>query len=192
MLRGVRMSGWGWCLVLLGVLFGVYVLLTLAGEYYLGSGVHAEYPDGVSFTGGGHFSRMTYYGVAWVRDADDPRPCPLVVHLAGGDLTAADLADPDALRARGWVSVTDDAQLAAGLPLLLEYREGDYAVHITYHAGVPVAVTVGFAIHGVAAWPEAQGIPVSFRGGRVSLPAPEQDLIRALGPPTRRTRGAAY
>src|SRR5436190_23171887 len=108
------MTGWTLGLLIVGVLFVVAVLLTLAGEYFLGSGVHAEYSRNVSFTGGGHFFRLTYYGVAWVRDARDPRSCPLVLHLSGGDLTAAELAEPGALRARGWTSVQGDDALAAG------------------------------------------------------------------------------
>src|SRR5262249_10174245 len=141
---GVRMSGWVWALVIVGLLLGAAVLATLAGEYFLGSGVHAQSPRGVSFTGGGHFFRMTYYGVAWVRDGHEP--CPLVIHLAGGDVSAADFADPNALLARGWTRLTDDQGLARGLPQILEYREGDYAAHLSYSNpdSVLMAVTVRF------------------------------------------------
>lgn len=187
------MNGWTIALILLGVALAAALLLTLAGEYFLGSGVYAEYPGGVGFSGGGHFGRLYYYGVAWVRPADDPRPCPLVVHLAGGDLTGAEFADSGAMLARGWTSVTSPEQAATGLPLILIYREGDYAVNLSYAPsdGALTAVTVGVAGMG-SAKPTARGIPVSLRDKRVSLPAPERELFEALGPPARRTRGAAY
>ena len=186
------MSGWTLGLVMVGALLVFAALLTLAAEYFLGSGVHAEYPHGVSFTGGGHFHRLTYYGVAWIRDPQGPPACPLVVHLAAGDVTAAELADARALEARGWTRVQGGDP--PGLPLLLEYREGDYAAHVTYanpDGGAVNAVTVGVTGMG-SARPEARGIAVTFQGQRLALPAAEQNLLSQLGPPLRRTRGAAY
>src|SRR5262245_20760133 len=143
MRRATRMGGWGCGLVVLGLVLAGAVLWALAGEYFGGSGVYAEYPEGVAFSGHGQFGRMTYYGLAWIRDDRDPRPCPLVIHRAGGDLAAADLVDPEPLLARGWVRFTSDQELARGLPLVLVYREGDYGVHLTYHGEVLVCVTVG-------------------------------------------------
>ena len=180
------MSEWGYGLVVLGLLLAGALLWTLARAYFV-VGVYAEYPQGVSFTGHGQIGRMTYYGLAWIRDDREPRPCPLVIHLADGDMAAADLAAPERLLARGWTRFTDDQELARGLPLVLGYQEGDYGVHLSYAGGTLTCVTVGVE-SAAAVRPDARGIAVSLRGGRVSLPVPEAELVRVLGAPTRRTR----
>src|SRR5690349_9625599 len=101
------MGDW-WCgLVLLGL-----GLPGLAGwalwSWAAGTGVDAGYPGPVRLHGGGPFSRWTYYTVAWTgldgpaggRGGRDPGPCPLSFRLAGGAVTAADLADRGRLLAR--------------------------------------------------------------------------------------------
>jgi hypothetical protein len=189
----VRMSGWYYGVAIVGLLLVGALILTLAGEYFIGSGVHAVYPQGVSFTGSGHFSRMTCYGVAWMRDNQDPQPCPLVIHLSTGDMSPIDLSTPETLLARGWTKILEDKEPVAELPqiLILQYREGDYAAHVYYADGILTTVTLGMQAVALAK-PDARGIAVSFQGKRVPLPLPEGELLEILGVPTLRTRGAGY
>src|SRR5262245_61060217 len=66
----------------------------------------AIYPSGVSF-----FARGSgpYTSLQWQTDnANKAQPCPLVLHLPGGDLTAQDLADPKKLQDRGWRETFQD------------------------------------------------------------------------------------
>src|SRR4051794_10986832 len=90
MRRVSRMGEWGCGLAVLGLVLAGALLWVLARAYFV-VGVSAEYPQGMSFTGRGPSGRITYYGLAWIREDRDPRPCPLVIHLADGDLAAADL-----------------------------------------------------------------------------------------------------
>src|SRR6187200_2587587 len=106
------MSELGCSLMVLGLLLVGALLWTLARAYFV-VGVSAEYPQGVSFTGHGQIGRMTYYGLAWIWDSREPRPCPLVIHLADGDMAAADLAAPEQLLARGWCRFTDDQEVTS-------------------------------------------------------------------------------
>jgi hypothetical protein len=137
---------------------------------------------------------MTYYTVAWNGldsrawggDGADPGPCPLAFYLADGEVTAADLAVPDRLLARGWVRCEDPIP---GRVQILIYWQGDYHVTATYHGGELVGVAAGPSSAG-AARPDARGLDVGYEGRRVSLPAAEPELFRALGDPLTRTHGA--
>jgi hypothetical protein len=187
------MSNW-WCglvpfgLVLLG--FAVFALWSWA----TGNGVDARYPGPVRLHGGGQFSRWTYYTVAWSRldsrpgggGGCDPGQCPLSFHLADGEVTAADLADRDRLLARGWVRY-HDPDLDPVEHLI--YRQGDYHATATYHGGELVGVSAG-PNSGEAARPDARGLDFVYQGRRVSLPAAEPELFRALGRPLERLLGA--
>ena len=189
---GPEMSNW-WCvltpvgLALLG--FAVLALWSWA----TGNGVDARYPGPVRLHGGGQFSRWTYYTVAWSGldsqagggDGADPGPCPLSFYLADGEVTAADLAAPDRLLARGWVRENDSLP---GLAVLI-YRQGDYHATATYHGGKLVGVAAG-PNSGEAARPDARGLDFVYQGRRVSLPVAEPELFRALGRPLERTLGA--
>ena len=189
------MLGW-WCgLVPFGLLLLGTLLVALWREYSVGSGVDAEYPGRVRFHGGGHFLQLTYYTLAWDRldsrtwggNGIDPGPCPLAFHFAGGDVTEADLADPDRLRGRGWVQVANHV----GPPgdVALAYEEGQYTVCVLFRGGDLLCVTGG-PTSAAGTRPDASGIAFSYRGRRAVLPAAEPDLLRALGAPESRARNA--
>jgi hypothetical protein len=154
------------------------------GEWHADT-VHAEYPQHVSFWGAGGSSGMIYYGLAWHREDHDAEPCPLVIHFETGDVAAADLADPDRLLARGWAPPTDPhGELAMAFPQarIFERWEAGYSASVTYTRGGATCVALTVTKREAC-------IAVSIQGRRVSLPASEEDLIRALGAPTTRKLG---
>ena len=51
-----------------------------------GDSVLATYPGAVEFGGSVNAGRATFGIVQWMSDPANPRPCPLVIHLPGGDL----------------------------------------------------------------------------------------------------------
>ena len=129
---------------------------------------------------------MLYYGVEWHRDDHDDGPCPLVIHFDTDDVAAADLADPKKLASRGWTHPADDhSELAIAMrprARILERRGAGYVVTAT-------SVDERLTCVALTATEGAGGIAVSIQGRRVSLPAPEAELIRALGAPNTRKLG---
>jgi hypothetical protein len=133
---------------------------------------HLVYLQGVTFTGW-HTPNFEICG--WDRDPNNPRPCPLVVHLPTGDLGDKELSDALALKRAGW----EEQDNGHGNTLLL--RAGTAQVCCNYQGGVLVGVSVS-ALPGVGGGP----VVFSVGGKRVSLPATDQAITTALGQPVRR------
>ena len=106
------MSGWGWGL-------GFWrcsreLLLTLAGVFHRQRST-CRVPQGCRLPGRALFPADLLW--RWQRDDRNPQRCPLVIHLADGDMAAEDLAGT--LAQAG--PVTDEQEMAKGLANL-EHR----------------------------------------------------------------------
>ena len=130
---------------------------------------HLVYPQGVTFTG---WYTPNFEICNWDRDPNNPQPCPLVVHLPAGDLSAKELSDAAALKRAGW-----EEQANGNLML----RAGKGLVCCSYQGGVLVGASVGTL-------PSDGGGPVaiSVGGKRLSVPATDAEITAALGQPLRR------
>ena len=134
----------------------------------------AEYPSGVRFTG--RRTGTNFETVAWARNPKNPQPCPLVLHLPGGDLSAKELADPKVLLARGWATKEPDHGLRE-----LSYRRGNLVAWAAHRGAILEMVGVN-----ALTCPEQQQGIVSIGGKRLPLPVSEDEMIGALGQPIRR------
>src|ERR1700681_680672 len=70
---------------MIGLMLGVSLGFQLYLEY-AGVRARAASAPGLAFIGISHFGRVTYAGVSWYQDFQNPGPCPLVIHLPDGDL----------------------------------------------------------------------------------------------------------
>jgi hypothetical protein len=130
---------------------------------------HLVYPHGVTFVG---WHVPTFEICIWDRDPNNPQPCPLVVHLPAGDLSAKELSDAAALKRAGWEE-QDNGNLIL--------RANNAMVCCSHRGGVLVGVSVSVL-------PGNGGGTITLRadGKRVSLPATDEAITTALGPPVRR------
>ena len=151
----------------------IVVLVILLGcvRTMCSTSVTAVYAGGVEFVGGKKpGGRTLYRSVQWVLDPDDPRPCPFVLHLPGGDLGGNALGD--------WTATAKSAEL--GSPDELEvwpsHDEAGRLVCVSIRM-VPPSRLFG-----------ARPIELSINGTRVMLPLTDDDLVRLLGEPTERRR----
>ena len=163
-------------LSLAGIWMGGCLLLTAGCSPELSSQTRqAFYPSGVTFIAKG---TGAYDALQWQNDnANNPQPCPLVLHLPGGDLTAKELADPKLLHSRGWrESYRDDARG------LVEFRwlESENGVEkslaqVTLAGGNLDRVLVR----------TTEDLSASLDGKRVPLPITAEQLEQLLGQPLR-------
>lgn len=130
------------------------------------------YPQGVAFTG----CEASIESCFWNWDANNPGPCPLVIHLPEGDLGERELADAKALKGAGW----EERDAGKGISELIRRAKPPYVacwyeggrlsgVHIDTldcNGGGPAVLTVN--------------------GQKLSLPAPLESIIAILGQPLRR------
>jgi hypothetical protein len=114
--------------------------------------------------------------VGWSRDANNPQPCPLVVHLPDGDYSDKELSDPKLLVARGWVA---DQPVDGLRPLT--YRRGNLVVQVAHRGGVLELVNIN-----ALTCPEPQEGIVSIGGKLLTLPVSDDEMVRLLGQPIRR------
>jgi hypothetical protein len=152
-----------WLLLALFLWATVLLIATAWTFFRPGSNtVLSTYPSGVELAGPVTGGRLTYRIVQWLRDPSNPRPCPLVLHLPGGDLRG------DALCA--WSAPAAAEQL--GSPVGLD-------IFLFHNGGKAVGVRVGLL-------PGGRRIELSITGVRFSLPLAEDEAVRLLGEPSRR------
>jgi hypothetical protein len=145
------------------------VMLALPASGCMMKPRHLAHPQGVMFVG---WHSPNFESCQWRRDANNPQPCPIVVHFPTGDLGEKELSDVNALKRAGW---TENG------PSGLMFRENPPLVVCGYRRGVLVAVTVD-TLPGNGGGP---GV-VSVNGKKVTLPATDEQITQALGPPLRR------
>ena len=125
-----------------------------------------SYPHGVTFfqNSDGRFPQAAWSADDW----DRPGRCALTVHLPTGDLDPAHLGSIDRLRQAGW---TEEPK-GVGVDLYSPGRAVE--CHFRHRALTSVRVD---ATKGVGP------IAVSYRGGRVELPATADTITGTLGRP---------
>jgi hypothetical protein len=139
----------------------------------------AVYPGGVSFFANGQGAyKGAYYSLQWqAANANPPPPCPLVLHLPGGDLNAHELADPKKLQDRGWVeSFQDNGRVT--VEYKWEERAGDAEktlAQVTLTGGVLTRVLLRTTDSAIA----------SIDDKRVELPIADRQLEQLMGKPQR-------
>jgi hypothetical protein len=187
---------------MIGCIWGAAALLVLAGALFLLQAsfrtlVFASYPGTFEFTGTRRFWDTHYVALKWVRDQNDPGPCPVVIHTDLGDIGSSEFAEPDRLLARGWVVVPyppippEAAALirdAGGeeRPPVLKYGWGDLRVCPQFTDGALVSVSVWVsdpAHEAMATRAQAARYPISVGGRQIRLPLSQAELFQALGPP---------
>ena len=126
------------------------------------------YPQGITFTG---WHNPNFESCAWTRDPNNPRPCPIVIHLPTGDLGEKELSDAAALKRAGWAENGPTGLMLRGNPMVL----------CQYENGVLVNVTLS-VLPGNGGGPGA----LSIDGKRVTLPATDEAITQVLGAPLRR------
>src|SRR5262245_32170014 len=135
----------------------------------------AVYPGGVSFFAQGS---GPYSSLQWQADnANKPQPCPLVLHLPGGDFTAQDLADAKKLQACGWRETFQDN---ASATIEYTWQEMDKGAErslaqVRLTSGVPSRVLLR----------TTEDVSASIDGKRLSLPIGPRSLEELLGKPLR-------
>lgn len=162
------MPGWLSDFVTLG-LVGVLVALLAVVRTMCSTHVTAVYPGGVRFLGVKKPGGRTHYRiVAWTADPADPRPCPFVLHLPGGDLGGDALGDWSATARAGDLGGPDEL-----------------SVSMTHdNAGRPAYISVFMMLPGRLFG--ARPLEMSIGGVRIVLPLTDADLVRFLGEPTER------
>jgi hypothetical protein len=128
-----------------------------------------HYADGIVIQG---WDPPQFKYIRW-HAAGHSTPCPLVVHLSDGDLGLSDLADPATLRRAGWTQEGDASWYKLTRPrppfLYCEYdARGLAGVNVFASTDLPITVSVG--------------------DRRLSLPANDEDIAQALGPPESESR----
>jgi hypothetical protein len=203
------MAGCIWGLVAILVL-GVAIAVVRASS---GSLAFAGYPGTFEFTGVQRFWSTNYFGLKWVPNPGEVGACPVVIHLDGGEVGAAEWAEPKRLLQRGWVEVpflpvapewaaVVGPDVGRGLPKVVKYGQGELRV-ATQHTG---GVLTGVWVLVVTPLEEriAQRLPpgqehmatrvgatryaISVGGRRITLPISQAELIQALGPPDSRRK----
>jgi hypothetical protein len=165
-------SGWLWTFAVAGGILVLVGLLAALRKIRFADSVSAVYPDGIELAGGQVGERTTYRVVQWLADPADPRPCPLVVHLPGGDLAGDALGDWDATNAAVELGGPDELEI--------------WPFHD--ERGRVVGVSVRMVPAGGLFGPRP--VEVSIDGKRIPLPLTDEDAVRLLGDPThRRTLG---
>lgn len=137
---------------------------------------NAVYPGGLSL--GARAASGEYTSLQWQREhAGGPQPCPLTLHLPGGDLGPADLADAKLLRRRGWFEqYRDDARA------MVAYQWED--VRNGAEVSLAQVMLVDGAIDRVLVR-TTDALAVSVNGRRVPLPVAGAEMERLLGKPLR-------
>jgi hypothetical protein len=159
------MTSWLW----LPLLLTAAALLAVLGRAVLrgprGSAL-AEYPGGVTLAGPVAGGRATYVLVQWLSDPADSSPCPLVVHLPGGDLGGDALCDWGAPQVAATLGGPEELDL------------------FPFHdeRGRIIGIRVGLL-------PGGPAVEVSVGGTRLALPLAEEDAVRLLGEPLGRRAG---
>jgi hypothetical protein len=193
--------------MMIGFISGLAAVVLLGVDLYLfsassGSMVFSSYPGTFEFTGISRNSGTHYYALKWVRDPGDARPCPLVVHGDGGDVGAAELADPDRLLRMGWVVVPDPplppewvavagADRSPGLPSVVKYAQGCLRITTLQTDGILTCVCVGLVEPGEELMASHVGTvryAVSVGGQQITLPMSEVEMLAAFGPPDGRRK----
>jgi hypothetical protein len=178
-----------------GVAAAFQIYLEISGVF-----VQAAYAPDLGFSGISHFGRATYAGFSWFQDPERPKPCPLVLHLAGRDLGAEDLGNIEHLRALGFRLDLPDERTTAMLsklagrpyrPFVSNYvrRDGRLLISVGIgplgpHAGLR-SVWVGYQLVEPQPWPRRSDI-VSIGGKPLPLPVTDRELTGILGPPLGR------
>ena len=134
---------------------------------------HLIYPQDVTFTG---WHNPDFEICSWGCAPNNPKPCPLVVHLPTGDLGDKELADAIALRRAGW-----EERVIGNGRIELVLRAKPPLVRCWYQGGVLVGVEVN-TLPGNGGGP---GV-LSIDGKKVTLPSKDEGIIQALGQPLRR------
>ena len=197
---------------MIGYVGGLAAVILLGGAFFWfrasssGSLVFSSYPGTFEFVGTSRFSGTHYFVLKWVRDPGDAGPCPVVIHADGGDVGAAELADPDRLLGMGWVVVPDPPMppewvavagpdRPPGLPPVVKYGRGDLRITTLHTDGVLTGVWVGMVQPGLEPGHEMMASrvgearhAVSVGGRRVTLPLSEAEMVRTFGPPTGRRK----
>jgi len=163
--RGLRLDSGFW---LIPAVAAVILLGVIARSFRLPGGelVFATYRDGIELGGTVRRGRVTYRIIQWVPDPADSGPCPLVLHLPGGDLRGDELRDRQS---------PAFARLTGG-PAGLEV--------FPFHAGGKI---IGFR---VGVLPGERPVEMSVSGKRFALPLSGEEAIRLLGEPTGRVGSA--
>jgi hypothetical protein len=148
---------------------GLVALLSITG--CMAGPNEMEYPQGIHFMGWNYDSE--YEIVSWSGKGNNPQPCPLVIHLPGGDVDEKKLSDRKALKALGWT----ETDYGNGW-IKMEFRQENLVVSANYERGVFVQAGVN-----TLTCPEPAADIVSINGQKLTLPVSESDLVRALGKP---------
>ena len=151
-----------WPLLVLAAGAAITLLVTLWRVGRPRAAVVAVYPGGIELGGSRRRGRVVYALVQWTTDRANPEPCPLAVHLPGGDLAGAALCD--------WGAAT--AAVRLGGPPELD-------IFPFHKDGKIVGVRVGLL-------PGGPPVEVSVAGKRFSLPLTEEAAVRVLGEPRGR------
>jgi REP element-mobilizing transposase RayT len=165
------MPTWLSVFVTVGVVIILFNLFRAARTLLFSTPVTAVYPGGVELVGVKLGRRTTYRIVQWLTDPDRPRPCPLVIHLPGGDLAGDALCDWNATAAAAELGSPDELEI-------WPFRDESGRV-----VGVSIRLVPGALF-------SPQPVEVSISGMRIALPLTDEDAVRVLGEPTeRRTLG---
>jgi hypothetical protein len=156
------MTRWLWVPVVL-IVVTLLVVIVASLLRRPGGSVVFEYPRGVKLAGWVRGVGFRYALLQWVSDQAHPVPCPLVLHLPGGDLGGEALCD--------WGAPQAAAELGAPVELDLFPFHDD--------RGKIVGIRVGLL-------PGCPAVEVCVGGTRLSLPISEEDAVRCLGEPLRR------
>jgi hypothetical protein len=123
----------------------------------------ARYPGGIELGGVACGGQTTYRILQWLADPDDPQPCPLALHLPGGDLTGDALCD---------LNATVDAR-KRGAPQELE-------VFPFHKFGKIIGISIRLIPEGP---PGVRPVTVSVAGIRLQLPLSGEEATLLLGEP---------
>jgi hypothetical protein len=157
-------SSWLWILLALAGVFCLWSILLVLRKAMFTTAVLTRYPGGIELGGSSCGGQITYRIVQWLDDPAHPQPCPLAVHLPGGDLVGNALCDLNAtVRAR-----------ELGAPSEFEifpYHQAD---------GKIIGVSLRLIPEGL---PGVRPVMMSIGGKKFSLPLTGEEAVRLLGAP---------
>ena len=159
------MPPWLWITVGLGWTIILMLLVRIVWRALFAQTILTRYPGGIELGGTAYGGQATYRCLQWLIDPNDPQPCPLALHLPGGDLVGDALCD--------WNATYEARKL--GAPQELEV--------FPYHQyGKIIGVSIRMIPEGPL-W--ARPVTVSVAGTRFQLPLSEKEAVRLLGEPTQ-------